>query len=103
MYDLNRTLAERYRAAHPAVAITVSDAGTGKGIEAAIAGTADVAAVTRRLRPEELAALHKQTPGDGFTQPLAREGIAVYVNQRNPVSELTPQEIASIFAGKIGN
>jgi phosphate transport system substrate-binding protein len=103
MYDLNRTLAIRYRAVHPEVAFNVVDAGTGKGIEAAIAGTADVAAITRRLRPEEMQALHQQTSGDGYTQPLAMEGIAIYVNQKNPVSELTPQEIAAIFAGKIVN
>jgi phosphate transport system substrate-binding protein len=103
MYDLNRALAERYHAAHPNVAFTVADAGTGKGIEAAIAGTVDVAAVTRALRPEELLTLHQQTSGMGFTQALAREGIAVYVNQRNPVSELTQAEIAAIFAGKIVN
>ena len=103
MFDLNRALAERYHAVHPDVAFNVNDAGTGKGIEAAIAGTADVAAITRRLRPEELQALHQQTSGDGYMQPLAREGIAVYVNQKNPVSELTKQEIAAIFSGKITN
>ena len=103
MYDLNKTLAAKYHAAHPDVAFNVADSGTGKGIEAAIAGTADVAAITRRLRAEELAELRKQTAGDGFTVPLAREGIAVYVNQKNPVAELTAQEIAAIFAGKIAN
>jgi phosphate transport system substrate-binding protein len=103
MYDLNLDLASRYHAAHPDVAIAVSDAGTGKGIEAAISGKTDIAAVTRRLRAEELQALHQQTSGDGAIVPLAREGIAVYVNQRNPVSELTPQEIAAIYSGKITN
>lgn len=103
MFDLNRALADRYHAAHPDVAINVSDAGTGKGIDAAIAGKADIAAVTRRLRPEELEMLRRQVGGDGAMVPLAREGIAIYVNQRNPVSELTPQEIAAIFSGKITN
>src|SRR4051794_37433454 len=88
MYDLNRALADKYREAHPDVTFIVADAGTGKGIEAAIAGTTDIAAVTRGLRPEELLALRQKTAGVGYVQPVAREGIAIYVNQKNPVSEL---------------
>jgi phosphate transport system substrate-binding protein len=103
MYDLNHALADKYHQAHPDVAFTVDDAGTGKGIESAIAGTADVAAITRRLRPEELQSLHQQISGDGFVQPLARQGIAIYVNQKNSVFELTAQEIAAIFSGNITN
>ena len=103
MYDLNLALVTKYRATHPEVGFTVSDAGTGKGIEEAIAGKADIAAITRQLRPEEVQALHQQNAGDGTLVPLAREGIAVYVNQKNPVADLTLSEIAAIFAGKITN
>ena len=103
MYDLNRALADKYREAHPQVTFVVADAGTGKGIEAAIAGTTDIAAITRGLRPDELLALRQKTAGIGYTQPVAREGIAIYVHQTNPVSELTPIEIAGIFTGKITN
>lgn len=103
MYDLNRALADKYRESHPGVAFVVADTGTGKGIEAAIAGTTDIAAVTRTLRPEELLALRQKTSGVGYTQPLAREGIAIYLNQKNPVSELTQLEIAAIFTGRIAN
>jgi phosphate transport system substrate-binding protein len=103
MYPLNLDLVQAYHAAHPDVTITVSDAGTGKGIESAISGKTDVAAITRSLRPEEMQALRQQTSGDGVMVPLGREGIAVYVNQQNPVSDLTPQEIAAIYSGKITN
>ena len=39
----------------------------------------------------------------GIEIPCAKDGITVYLNKANPVSELTVRQIGDIFAGKITN
>lgn len=103
MYALNVALTAKYRTEHPAVAFTVSDAGTGAGIEKLIDGSTDVAAVTRRLRPNEVEAMRKHAHSDGVFVPVAREGISIYLHPQNHVEGLTVEQISAIFSGRITN
>jgi len=94
--------AERYQALRPDVRISVTGGGSGTGIAALLNGTVDLANASRRIKDEEIATA--QAKG---IQPLehviARDAIAVIVNANNPVSELTLQQIADIYSGKITN
>jgi phosphate transport system substrate-binding protein len=94
--------AERYQAQNPEVRISVTGGGSGTGIAALINGTVDLANASRRIKDEEIATAQSQG-----IQPLehiiARDAIAVIVNADNPVSELTLQQIADIYSGKITN
>jgi phosphate transport system substrate-binding protein len=70
--------------------------GTGKGIEALLAGTVNVAGASRELKKEEEA---KGIVGTviGF------DAVAVFVNVENPVNNLSKAQLKDIFTGKVTN
>ncbi len=76
------------------VTITIQGGGTSVGIKSAADGTVDIGAASRELLPNEPQLVK-------FT--LATDGIAIIVNPRNSVSDLTKSQVRDIFAGKITN
>ncbi len=103
MFVLNNALASRFHQVRPATTFQVSDAGTGKGIEALIAGSTDIAAVTRPLRPEEKKKFVARYHRDPVSYSVAIEGIAVYVHPRNRVDALSVDQLARVLSGEIAN
>lgn len=94
--------AETYQAEFPDVRISVTGGGSGTGIAALINGTVDIANASRKIKDEELT--EAQSKGvDPLEHIIARDAIAVIVNPENPVNELTLQQIADIYSGKITN
>ncbi|MFM8369477.1 MAG: PstS family phosphate ABC transporter substrate-binding protein, partial [Chloroflexota bacterium] len=94
--------AETYQAEHADVRISVTGGGSGTGIAALITGTVDIANASRKIKDEEIA--EAQSKGvEPLEHIIARDAIAVIVNQENPVSELTLQQISDIYSGKITN
>jgi phosphate transport system substrate-binding protein len=94
--------AETYQAEHADVRISVTGGGSGTGIAALINGTVDIANASRKIKDEEIA--EAQSKGvEPLEHIIARDAIAVIVNQENPVSELTLQQISDIYSGKITN
>lgn len=88
--------ADGFKESNPGTKVLVSGLGSSAGIQAVIAGTADVGTSSRDLKPEELA--------KGLVPvPIAHDGIAVIVNPSNPVRSLTTTELREVFAGKITN
>ena len=83
-----------YEKAHNNVKITISGTGSGDGIKGAGEGTYEIGMSSRELTPAEI--------GSGL-EPLvvAIDGIAVIVNNSNPVSGLTMAEIKDIYTGAI--
>ena len=89
-------LGEQFMSDNPDVTFTYNPTGSGSGIKAVKEGTCDIGLSSRALTDEEKA--------DGLEETvLARDGIAVVVNPDNPVKELTTQQIADIYTGKITN
>ncbi len=75
---------------------TYNPTGSGSGITAVSEGRCDIGLSSRSLKDEEIA--------EGLTATtLAYDGIAVVVNPENPVSDLTLEQIADIYTGKITN
>ena len=94
MERVARTLAEQYALDHGGVTITVEGGGSGAGIEAVRDGTADIGLVSRALTEAE--------QGAGVTGTLlALDGIAVLVNEENPVEDLTLEELAGLYTGSL--
>ncbi len=94
--------AERYQGEHAEVRISVTGGGSGTGLAALINGTVDIANSSRKIKEEEIA--DAQANGiQPVEHTIARDAIAVIVNPENPVSELTLQQIADIYSGKINN
>lgn len=103
MYLLNNSLAARFHQTHPAVNFHISDAGTGKGIDALIAGKTDIAAVTRLLRPPEMKLFIARYHREPVMVPVALEGISVFLHPHNGVDTLTVDQLARILSGEIRN
>jgi phosphate transport system substrate-binding protein len=70
--------------------------GSGKGIEALLAGQANVAGASRPLKPDEKA---KKILGT----IIGYDAVAVFVSKDNPVSDLSKEQLKGIFTGKITN
>lgn len=94
--------AERYQSQHPDVRISVTGGGSGTGIAALLNGTVDLANASRRIKDEEITTARSQGI-EPLEHIIARDAIAVIVNAENPVGELTLQQIADIYSGKITN
>ena len=89
-------LSEAFKEMYPDVTVNYSGNGSGAGVEAAIAGTSDIGLASRDLKEEE-------TSGGAVANVVAKDGVAVIVNPANGVEDLTVEQIADIFSGKITN
>ena len=94
--------AETYQTEYPDIRISVTGGGSGTGIAALINGTVDIANASRKIKDEELTEAQSKAV-DPLEHIIARDAIAVIVNPENPVNELTLQQIADIYSGKITN
>lgn len=86
-------LADQYMLAHPDVAITVQGGGSALGVQSALSGAAQVGMADLVTLPPEAAALKSVV--------VARDGIAVVVNPKNPATKLTLDQVRGIFNGTI--
>jgi phosphate transport system substrate-binding protein len=102
LVNLALAWAEAYHRQHPDVTVSVTGGGSGAGLAALINGTTEIANASRPIKAEEV----EQAQGKGFAPQeyvVARDAIAVLVNPENPVDELTLEQIADIYSGKISN
>ena len=92
--------AEAFKTTHPDVAFEIAAEGSTTGIAAITDGTAQIGMSSRRAKPVEIsAALAK-----GVTMKptiVAYDGMAVIVNEANPVTELTLRQVEQIFTGDV--
>ena len=87
-------LKEQFTADNPNVTVTYDPTGSGAGIEAVKNGSADIGLASRALKDQEKSAGLQETT-------VALDGIAIIVNADSKVADLTVQQIADIFTGKI--
>ncbi|RHO55030.1 phosphate ABC transporter substrate-binding protein [Eubacterium sp. AM05-23] len=84
-----------FGALHPAVKFTYSGTGSSDGIKNAANGTYSFGCASRELKTSE--------HGDLTELVFAYDGIAVIVNDKNPVENLTKDQIKAIYTGRITN
>ncbi len=78
------------------IKVTYNPTGSGSGIQAVQEGRCDIGLSSRSLKAEEKDA--------GLTETvLAYDGIAVIVHPENAVSDLTLEQIADIYTGRVTN
>jgi len=87
-------LAQDYMASHPGVSIDVQGGGSAAGIMATQSGTTDIGMSSRNLQGSETSL---------WSIEIARDGIAIIINPKNPITDLTLQQIADIYDGKTTN
>ncbi|MFH1161169.1 MAG: phosphate ABC transporter substrate-binding protein [bacterium] len=103
MVILAQKWAEVYMKSHPEVIIQVTGGGSGTGISALINGATDICNASRSMKKSEIEKLKDRYNTLGVEIPCAKDGITVYLNRGNPVSELSIQQLSDIFSGKITN
>jgi phosphate transport system substrate-binding protein len=103
MVIMNARLAEAFMAGNPSTQIQVTGGGSGVGIAALINGTTDIAAASRPIKSSETEKLKARFATTGHAYPIARDGLSIYLNEQNPVKELTLAQIREIYTGRITN
>jgi phosphate transport system substrate-binding protein len=89
--------AEAYHEINNPVMVAVAGGGSGAGFNALLNGTADIANASRAMRPEEIARL-EETGQRPVQHVVGYDALAVFVHGDNPVSSLTLEQLAEIFA-----
>lgn len=90
---LMEKLAEAYQKINAAAEIEIQTQDSTSGMTGTIDGTYDIGMASRELKDEEAAEL------TGVA--IALDGIAVIVNNENPVTELSTQQVMQIYTGEV--
>ena len=89
--------AKRIMQANPEIRISVAAGGSGVGVQKVGEGLVDIGNTGRPLSAEEVAKYGLKS----FA--FALDGVAVALSPKNPVANLTAEQVQQIFAGKINN
>jgi len=89
-------VAEVYMSKNPDVSLSVSGGGSGVGITALLDGTTDIAMASRQMKDKEKATANKKGMKIKEVE-IAMDGIAVIVHPSNSISEMTIDDIKSIY------
>ena len=87
---------EIFNAEHPSVKISYETLGSSTGIKQLQEGTLSLAGSSRELKSAEIEAGLQLIP-------IALDGLSVAVNSSVPISNLSMEQLAAIFAGEITN
>ena len=89
-------LAEAYEALNEGVSVDIQMNDSSTGIQSVAEGSCDIGMASRELKDSELE--------KGLTPTvIAIDGIAVIANLENPVTDLTSEQVKSIYTGEITN
>jgi phosphate transport system substrate-binding protein len=103
MVILSQRFAEKYMQEHPGTTIQVSGGGSGTGIAALLNGTTDIADASRPLKDSERTQIRARGHGDAVETKIAVDALAVYVNEHNPVTHLSIEQLQRVFLGQVHN
>lgn len=96
MEKLCEALMEGFMEKYPEITVTTEYTGSGAGLESLAAGSVDIGNASRHVKDEEAA-------NGAVENVIALDGIAVIVDKDNVVTDLTSEQLASIYKGEIAN
>jgi phosphate transport system substrate-binding protein len=96
LLPVTQAAAEEYMKKNPEIRVSVQGGGSSAGIEAAAMGASEIGMSSRELKGDELKL-------ELVKYPVAIDAIAVIVNKKNPIGNLSSDEIRKIFSGEITN
>lgn len=85
-------LAEAYQKVNTNAKVEIQTSDSSAGMQSAMGGTCDIGTASRDLKDEEKSALKVET--------IAKDGIAVIVNNANTCDDLTLDQVKSIYTGE---
>jgi phosphate transport system substrate-binding protein len=103
MVILAQRWAELYMKNNPQTTIQVTGGGSGVGITALINGTTDICNASRPMKQTEIEKLKARYNTLGVEIPCAKDGVTIFLNEANKVTELTLKQISDIYTAKIRN
>ena len=90
---LMEKLIEAYKAVNPNASIELQTSDSTTGMTSTIEGSYDIGMASRELKEEEAAELEPTV--------IATDGIAVIVNNANPLDELSADQVKDIYVGNV--
>ncbi|MEO0009337.1 MAG: substrate-binding domain-containing protein, partial [candidate division WOR-3 bacterium] len=102
MLNLTQRLAEAFSAVRPDVTVSITGGGSGVGINAIINREVDIANASRKIKSKEISSA-RSNGINPVEIVIALDGLSVIVNGKNPVSQLTIEQIGAIYRGEITN
>lgn len=103
MRGLAAKLGAAYAKEHRDVAVDVGGGGTAAGFTALASGEADIAQASRRASDQERGEVQAKRGAAPVETPVAFDSVAIYVNDMNPVKQLSLRQIDGIVTGTITN
>ncbi len=100
---LSQKWAEAFMKEHPKTTVQVTGGGSGVGIAALINGSTDIANASRPIKPGEIDQIKEKYKENVVEVPCAKDGLSVFLNEGNSVSELTIEQLGKIYSGAITN
>lgn len=95
--------AEVYMGQNSGTKIQVTGGGSGVGIAALQNKTTDLCNSSRKMRAAEIANCVAAFGKRPTEYKVALDGLSVYVNDANPLKEITLEQLEQIFTGKVRN
>ena len=96
LVNVAQAWAEEYGKINPDVAVSVSGGGSGTGIAAMINGTVDIANASRRMKDKEIE-MARERGQQPLEHVVGYDALAVFLNQNNPATSMTFEQLAKIF------
>ncbi|NLC92506.1 MAG: extracellular solute-binding protein [Treponema sp.] len=96
VFPVMEKLAEAYQKVNSGMTVEVSQSDSGTGITSATQGVCDIGMSSRDLKDSEIEKGIKPIK-------IAIDGVAVIVNKNNQLSNITKEEVCSIYTGTITN
>jgi len=103
MVLLAQAWAEKFGQKNANTEVQVTGGGSGTGISALINGTTDIANASRPMNDQERQQIRQKYGSDVVEIPVAKDGIAIYVNASNPIDAISVEQLRGIYAGTITN
>src|SRR3977135_3023856 len=95
-------LAEQFKTQNPDATFDIAAEGSTTGFAALIDGTAQIGMASRPAKPAEIAAATAKVVTLKETM-VAYDGVAVIVNAKNPIKNLTKKQVEQIFTGEVAD
>jgi phosphate transport system substrate-binding protein len=99
MVILGQRWAEAYMKANSATTIQVTGGGSGTGIAALINGSTDICEASRPMKDKEKEELQTKRNAAAVETKVALDALAVYVNEKSPLTEISLPALAKIYMG----
>jgi phosphate transport system substrate-binding protein len=103
MVILGQRWAEHYMKLNPGMTIQVTGGGSGTGIAALINGSTDVCESSRPMKDKEKDEVQKKRGAPAVETKVALDALAVYVNEKSPLQEISIPALRKIYLGETKN